>query len=90
MKTFCLVFSESEDEVEELERVRSPDVAPEDSAPFYDSTAWCVQELRVFMDFICELLKSGSTVGCLRPSDVETVLLLHVTPPPVKQNQLLC
>ncbi|XP_037531097.1 ras GTPase-activating protein-binding protein 1 [Nematolebias whitei] len=29
---------ESEDEVEELERVRSPDVAPEDSAPFYDST----------------------------------------------------
>ncbi|XP_013887330.1 ras GTPase-activating protein-binding protein 1, partial [Austrofundulus limnaeus] len=29
---------ESEDEVEELDRVRSPDVAPEDSAPFYDPT----------------------------------------------------
>lgn len=36
-----VVFSESEDEVEELEeRVPSPDVAPEESAPFYDSTAW--------------------------------------------------
>ncbi|KAM9741554.1 LOW QUALITY PROTEIN: ras GTPase-activating protein-binding protein 1 [Menidia menidia] len=29
---------ESEDEVEELERVPSPDVAPEESAPFYDPT----------------------------------------------------
>uniref|UniRef100_A0AAX7SLJ9 GTPase activating protein (SH3 domain) binding protein 1 n=1 Tax=Astatotilapia calliptera TaxID=8154 RepID=A0AAX7SLJ9_ASTCA len=32
---------ESEDEVEELEeRVPSPDVAPEESAPFYDPAAW--------------------------------------------------
>ncbi|XP_043983292.1 ras GTPase-activating protein-binding protein 1 isoform X2 [Gambusia affinis] len=30
---------ESEDEVEELERVPSPDVAPEESAPYYDPTA---------------------------------------------------
>ncbi|XP_015227014.1 PREDICTED: ras GTPase-activating protein-binding protein 1 isoform X1 [Cyprinodon variegatus] len=30
---------ESEDEVEELERVPSPDVGPEESAPFYDPTA---------------------------------------------------
>lgn len=35
------VFSESEDEVEEIEeRVPSPDVAPEESAPFYDPSAW--------------------------------------------------
>lgn len=38
MFVFCL---ESEDEVEEIEeRVPSPDVTPEESAPFYDSTAW--------------------------------------------------
>uniref|UniRef100_A0A3B3VFW7 GTPase activating protein (SH3 domain) binding protein 1 n=1 Tax=Poecilia latipinna TaxID=48699 RepID=A0A3B3VFW7_9TELE len=30
---------ESEDEVEELERVPSPDVAPEESAPYYNPTA---------------------------------------------------
>lgn len=40
-------FSESEDEVEELEeRVPSPDVAPEESAPFYDPAAWYVIEAR--------------------------------------------
>lgn len=35
------VFSESEDEVEEIEeRVPSPDGAAEESAPFYDPVAW--------------------------------------------------
>lgn len=37
---FFILFSESEDEVEELERVPSPDVAPEESAHYYDPTAW--------------------------------------------------
>lgn len=38
---FVPVLSESEDEVEELEeRVTSPDVAAEESAPFYDPVAW--------------------------------------------------
>jgi len=37
------VFSESEDEVEELEeRVPSPDAAPKESASFYAPTAWYV------------------------------------------------
>lgn len=39
--TYVFWFSESEDEVEELEeRVPSPDVAPEESAPFYDPASW--------------------------------------------------
>ena len=38
---FVCVFSESEDEVEEIEeRVPSPDIAQEESAPFYDPTPW--------------------------------------------------
>lgn len=38
---FVCVLSESEDEVEEIEeRVPSPDVAAEESAPFYDPVAW--------------------------------------------------
>lgn len=45
--TYVFWFSESEDEVEELEeRVPSPDVAPEESAPFYDPAAWYVIEAR--------------------------------------------
>lgn len=35
------MFADSEDEVEDLEeRVPSPDVAAEESAPFYDPVAW--------------------------------------------------
>lgn len=49
MNIYCMNivwFSESEDEVEELEeRVPSPDVAPEESAPFYDPAAWYVLNL---------------------------------------------
>lgn len=38
---FLNVFSESEDEVEEIEeRVPSPDGAAEEAAPFYDPVAW--------------------------------------------------
>lgn len=41
LSTRVCVFSESEDEVEEIEeRVPSPDAAPEESAPFYDPVAW--------------------------------------------------
>lgn len=40
------MFPESEDEVEELEeRVPSPDVATEESAPFYDPTPWYGMEM---------------------------------------------
>lgn len=38
---FLNAFSESEDEVEEIEeRVPSPDGAAEEAAPFYDPVAW--------------------------------------------------
>lgn len=41
LSTRVCVFSESEDEVEEIEeRVPSPDAVPEESAPFYDPVAW--------------------------------------------------
>lgn len=51
---FVCVFSESEDEVEEIEeRVPSPDIATEESAPFYDPTPWYVpQALTASSDFI--------------------------------------
>uniref|UniRef100_A0A669DW88 GTPase activating protein (SH3 domain) binding protein 1 n=1 Tax=Oreochromis niloticus TaxID=8128 RepID=A0A669DW88_ORENI len=64
---------ESEDEVEELEeRVPSPDVAPEESAPFYDPAAWymrltflasgehedLISFLRVFQPFSWALVTS--------------------------------
>lgn len=36
----AVLSSESEDEVEDIERVPSPDVAPEESAAFYNPAVW--------------------------------------------------
>uniref|UniRef100_A0A3Q3EI60 GTPase activating protein (SH3 domain) binding protein 1 n=1 Tax=Labrus bergylta TaxID=56723 RepID=A0A3Q3EI60_9LABR len=50
---------ESEDEVEEIEeRVPSPDVAPEESAAFYDPAVWYVSQTS-----LCFLRPSGSNVS---------------------------